>query len=166
MKYTATIGDKVFEVEVGAGNTVSMDGQVYAVDFHNVNDGSLYSLLMDNRSWEVLVEHAGSDEFRVTIGDEQHAVTVEDERTRKIGKGLGRLAPPSGEVTIKAPMPGLVRAVPVETWQEVSAGQGVVILEAMKMENELRTPKAGVVSEIKVKQGDKVEQGQVLVVIK
>jgi biotin carboxyl carrier protein len=69
-------------------------------------------------------------------------------------------------VTIKAPMPGLVRAINVNVGDSVIARQGVVILEAMKMENELRTPRVGVVKEIRVKPGDKVEQGQVLVIIK
>ncbi len=166
MKYTATIGERTYEVEVESDNTIKINGEPRAVDFRGIEGEALYSLLIDNRSYEVLIERCGGDEFRVTIGDEQHEVAVEDERMRKMGKALGKIQQASGEVMIKAPMPGLVRGVPVEVWEEVKSGQGVVILEAMKMENELRTPRDGIINEIRVKPGDKVEQGQVLVVIK
>ncbi len=166
MKYTATIDDRTYEIEIGADNAIKVNGEPHMVDFKGVESDALYSLLMDSHSFEVLVERCGGDRFRISVGDEQHEVAVEDERMRKIGKGLGKLAPTSGEVTIKAPMPGLVKGIPVEIWQEIKAGQGVLILEAMKMENELRTPRDGIVNDIKVKPGDKVEQGQVLVVIK
>ncbi len=165
MKYTATVGEHVYEVEVGSDNIVRVNGEQHWVDWRAVDGQTLYSLLLDNKSWEVLIDYQ-ADECRVSIGDTFHEVTVEDERSRKIGKGLGQLAPPSGEITVKAPMPGLVRGIPVEVWEEVKAGQGVLVLEAMKMENELRAPRAGVIIEIRVKPGDKVEQGQALVVIK
>ncbi len=166
MKYTATIGEKVYEIEVGADNTIKVNGNPHAFDFRGIDGDVLYSLLMDNRSYEVLVERCGGDSFRISIGDEQLEVAVEDERMHKIGKGLGKVSPTGGDAIVKAPMPGLVKGVPVEVWQEVKAGQGVIILEAMKMENELRAPRAGVIHDIKVKPGDKVEQGQVLVVLK
>jgi biotin carboxyl carrier protein len=165
MKYTATIGEKVYEIEIGPNNSVSINGDPHSVDFRGIEGLSLYSLLVDNQSWEVLVERSG-DEFRISIGEELLLVTVEDERSRKIGKGLGKVSAPSGEVTLTAPMPGLVHEVPAQVGQEVKAGQGLVILEAMKMENELRAPRSGFIREIRVKPGDKVEHGQALLVIK
>ncbi len=165
MKYTTTVGERVYEIEIGSDNTLTIDGERHTIDFRAVDGETLYSLLLDNKSSEVLVECNG-DECCVSIGDARYAVCVEDERSRKIGRGLGKMGPPSGEVTLKAPMPGLVRGISVEVWEEVKQGQGVVILEAMKMENELRAPRAGVITDIRVKPGDKVEQGQALVVIK
>ncbi len=165
MKYTATVGDKVYEVEVGTDNKVTINGEPHSVDFRGIDSEALYSLLIDNRSWEVMSERRG-DEFRISIAGELYVVTVEDERTRKIEKGLGKVSAPSGEVMMKAPMPGLVRAVSAEVGQEIKGGQGLIILEAMKMENELRAPRVGVIKEIRVKPGDKVEQGQALLVIK
>ena len=94
-----------------------------------------------------------------------YVVNVQDERSRKIQKALTRAAKDTGEFTLKAPMPGLVRGVPLQLGQEVQKGQGLVILEAMKMENELRSPRAGVVRDIRVKPGDAVELGQALVVL-
>jgi biotin carboxyl carrier protein len=164
MKYTAIINDKVYEVEVGANNTVVINGQVHKVDFRSIDGNAQYSLLLDNTSWEALVDRNG-DEYRILIGGELNIVVVQDERTRKMAKAEGAHAVMIGEAIIKAPMPGLVRGV-VSVGEQVVAKQGVVILEAMKMENELRTPRAGIVKEVRVKAGDSVEQGQVLVVIK
>ena len=165
MRYTAIVGDRVYEVIVGPEQSVTINGETHTIDFRRIDSGALYSLLMDNRSWEVLAE-PDSDNFRILLDGELHLVRVEDERTRKIEKGLGKVSAPSGEFTLKAPMPGLVREVLVQLGAEVKPNQGVVILEAMKMENELRAARGGQVKEIRVKAGDKVEQGQPLLVIK
>lgn len=165
MKYTAIINDQTYEIKVGSDNTVTVDGKTYKVDLRSIDGNAQYSLLLDNNSWEALVDRNG-DEYRILIGGELNVVLVQDERTRKMAKVEGKQAVSTGEAIIKAPMPGLVRGVNVKVGDSVNARQGVVILEAMKMENELRTPRAGVVREVRVKAGDAVEQGQVLVVIK
>ncbi len=165
MKYTAIVEDKAYLIEIGANNTVLIDGEPHTVDFRSIEGTTLYSLLMDNLSWEVLVERTG-DEYRILLDGELHIVNVQDERTRRLAKAEGKGAAATGEIALKAPMPGLVRAINANAGDAVQARQGIVILEAMKMENELRVPRAGVVKEIRVKPGDKVEQGQVLLVIK
>lgn len=165
MKYTALINDRSYTIEIAANNTVIINGEAHTVDFRSIDGMTLFSLLMDNVSWEVLVERTG-DEYRLLIDGELHIVDVQDERTRKLAKVEAKTAAPAGEVAIKAPMPGLVREVNVNVGDSVAAKQGIVILEAMKMQNELRAPRAGVVKEIRVKEGEAVNQGQVLVVIK
>ncbi len=165
MKYTAIVDDHVYEIEVGANNTVLINGEPHSVDFRGIDGMSLYSLLIDNSSWEALVERNG-DQYRVLIDGELHVVQVQDERTRKLAKVEAKSTAAPGEVALKAPMPGLVRGVMVNVGDAVAAKQGVVILEAMKMENELRAPRAGTIKEMRVKPDDKVEQGQVLLVIK
>jgi biotin carboxyl carrier protein len=164
MNYTCIIGDTTYEIRPGANQTVEVNGEPHRVDFQTIDEGALYSLLIDNRSWQVLVERSG-DEYRISIDGELYVVSVQDERTRKIQKALDRAVKETGEFTLKAPMPGLVRGVPLQVGQEVQKGQGLVILEAMKMENELRAPRVGVVKDIRVKPGDAVELGQSLVVI-
>ena len=165
LKYTAIINEKIYEVEVGADNTVLINGEPHTIDFKSIDNGSLFSLLLDSASWEALVQREG-DQYRIMIEGQLHLVDVQDERTRKIAKVTKGAGAPTGEIAIKAPMPGLVREVNVNLGDTVAARQGIVILEAMKMENEIRAPRAGAVKEIRVKAGDKVEQGQVLVVIK
>ncbi|MBI5653489.1 MAG: biotin/lipoyl-binding protein [Chloroflexi bacterium] len=165
MKYTAIINEKAYEVEIGPNNTVLINGEPRTIDFRGIDGEALYSLLVDNLSWELLAERTG-DQYRVLIDGELHIVEVQDERTRKLAKAAAKTAAATGEVTIKAPMPGLVREVQVNVGDAIAAKQGVVILEAMKMQNELRAPRAGTVKEIRVKPGDKVEQGQALLVVK
>lgn len=164
MNYTCVVGENTYEIRPGSNQTVDVNGEPHRVDFQTIDEGALYSLLIDNRSWQVLVERNG-DEYRVSIDGELYVVNVQDERSRKIQKALTRAAKESGEFVLKAPMPGLVRAVPLLLGQEVHKGQGLVILEAMKMENELRSPRVGVVRDIRVKPGDAVELGQALVVL-
>ncbi len=165
MDYTSIINDKPFQIQVGADNTVQVDGVTHTVDFRGIDGTALYSLLMDNRSWEVLVERTG-DEYRILIHGELFVVNVQDERTRKLARAVTNAPAPTGEISIKAPMPGLVRFINVTVGELITPRQGVVILEAMKMENELRSPRDGTVKEIRVKPGDKVEQGQVLLIVK
>ena len=164
MNYTCVVGENTYEIRPGTNQTVEVNGEPHRVDFQTIDEGALYSLLIDNHSWQVLVERNG-DEYRVSIDGELYVVNVQDERSRKIQKALTRAAKESGEFILKAPMPGLVRGVPLLLGQEVHKGQGLVILEAMKMENELRSPRVGVVRDIRVKPGDAVELGQALVVL-
>ena len=66
---------------------------------------------------------------------------------------------------LKAPMPGLVVAVPVADGQPVKKGEILLILESMKMQNELKSPRDGTILRVKVKAGDSVEQNQVLLTV-
>jgi pyruvate carboxylase subunit B len=164
MIYTVILGDHTYEIEIDQDGRVKVDGQPSQVDIQNLNGGTLFSLLVDHRSYEILVE-SEADDYHVLLGGKRYDVVVQDERTRHLAK-VGQ--PTKGlveEVAIKAPMPGLVVAVPVSEGQAVKAGQGIVILAAMKMENELRAPADGVVRAIRVAPGDAVDQGQALVVI-
>ncbi len=164
MKYTVLIGDRTYEIRPDANQTVEIDGEPHRVDFRSIEDSGIFSVLIDNRSWQALVERDG-DEYRISINGEMYVVNVQDERTRKIQKALSKAGAASGEFILKAPMPGLVRQIPIQVGQDVAAGQGLIILEAMKMENELRSPRAGTVREVRVKPGDAVELGQTLVII-
>ncbi|MGF1659563.1 MAG: acetyl/propionyl/methylcrotonyl-CoA carboxylase subunit alpha [Rubrimonas sp.] len=70
-------------------------------------------------------------------------------------------AGPGGDA-LRAPMPGLVKAVHVSPGEAVAAGARLVTLEAMKMEHALRSPRDGVVAEIAAQPGDQVEEGALL----
>jgi 3-methylcrotonyl-CoA carboxylase alpha subunit len=64
--------------------------------------------------------------------------------------------------TIRAPMPGVILAVPVAAGQMVARGQVLVVMEAMKMEHTLTAPAAGRVTELKARAGDRVRDGDAL----
>ena len=64
---------------------------------------------------------------------------------------------------VKAPMPGLILDILVETGQEFAEGDPLLILEAMKMENVIKAAGAGTVKEILKKKGDSVEKSQIII---
>ncbi len=64
---------------------------------------------------------------------------------------------------IRAPMPGLITEVRVETGDTVTAGGIVVIMEAMKLQQSLRSEDGGVVGQVHCAPGENVVGGALLV---
>lgn len=164
MKYEVNIDDQTFEIDILPGGEILMNGDPVEVDFEPMGHTGLYSLLVNNESFEALVEQRDGI-WNVLFRGKLYEVTVVDERAMMLRARADMLESDTGEITIKAPMPGLVVDVVVEVGQEVDKGDVCVILESMKMENELKASRAGRVERINVKAGDSVEQNQVMVVI-
>jgi biotin carboxyl carrier protein len=161
MKYITTINDRKFEIEIRNDGSVWVNGQPRDVDFLPLTD-SLYSVIMNSTSHEVVVEERDGM-YEVLMGGRMYSGTVMDERAQLMKSRRGGLEADSGEISIKAPMPGLIVAIPVSEGQTVHAGQTLIILESMKMQNELKAPRDGIVQRISVQQGETVEQKRVLV---
>jgi 3-methylcrotonyl-CoA carboxylase alpha subunit len=66
---------------------------------------------------------------------------------------------------VRAPMPGLVKAVFVAAGDKVEVGTRLAILEAMKMEHSLTAARAGTIAEVLTQPGSQVEAGMALVVL-
>ena len=90
---------------------------------------------------------------------------MEDERERRLRAAAGGGQVLATEFHLKAPMPGLVIAIPVEEGTEVTKGDVLVILESMKMQNELKSPQDGVVSRVRVAPGDSVDPKQIILTV-
>lgn len=164
MKYITTIEDKQFLVEVIDEKHVSVDGKVYEVDFESVSGQPVYSLIVDGKSHEGYV--ARSDEnWQVLLRGRLYLITVEDEREKRLRSAAGAGVAETGEFHLRAPMPGLVVAIPVAEGQPIQKGQVLLILESMKMQNELKSPRDGTVGRVRVKAGETVEQKQTLLSI-
>lgn len=161
MKYISTINHKEYVVEILDDQHVVVDGQVYLVDFHPVSDQPVYSLLIDERSLEAYV-YPSDNVWQVLIHGNQFAVSVEDERERRLRAASSGDKIGGTEFHLTAPMPGLVIALEVSDGQAVKKGDLLVILESMKMQNELKSPRDGIVSRIRVQAGQSVEQRQIL----
>jgi biotin carboxyl carrier protein len=141
---------------------VTVDGHEFMVDGRRTGRNN-YSLLIDNRSFEVDVDTT-EDEYRVLMDGRTYRIHMSDERQVRFG-GRQSGIEVSGRQEVKIPMPGKVVAVLVNEGDIVAKGQGMVIVEAMKMENEVRAPGDGEVKEIRVKTGESVESGQVLAIV-
>ncbi|MCC5986929.1 MAG: acetyl/propionyl/methylcrotonyl-CoA carboxylase subunit alpha [Pararhodobacter sp.] len=66
---------------------------------------------------------------------------------------------------IKAPMPGVVKAIFVKPGQAVVKGARLAVLEAMKMEHTLAAGRDGVVAEVLAGEGAQVEAGAALIAL-
>ena len=163
MKYYITIEDRTLEIDLNdtpEGKTATIEGRTYALDLVPISADTLFSLIVDNVSHEVLVE-----ETEVIVEGELFHVKVQDEWERRLATIQRKNVVETGETVVKAPMPGAVVRVEVEAGAAVKRGQGLVILSAMKMENEIRSPRDGKIAAVHVSEGDKVEQNADLVTI-
>jgi biotin carboxyl carrier protein len=161
MKYITTVEDKQFTVEIIDDKHISVNGKIYNIDFENVSGQPVYSLIVDGKSHEAYVQ-PGEENWQVLLRGRLYPAVVEDEREKRLRAAAGSGVAESGEFHLKAPMPGLVVAIPVNEGQDVKKGQVLLILESMKMQNELKAPRDGKVNRIKVKPGESVEQKQAL----
>ncbi len=164
MKYITTVNNKTFTVEINREGELIINDEIRKIDFHQNESNSIVSLIIDNQSYEVIVEEH-EDNYQVMITGDLYEVAVTDEREQRLARATGGLVSAAGEIAIKSPMPGLIVDVPVAVGEEVTAGQTVVVLESMKMQNELKSPRDGVIDRITVKPGQNVEQNKLLVAI-
>jgi len=161
MRYITTVDNKEYLVEIIDEKHIVINGKTYEVDFESVSGQPVYSLIVDGKSHESYVQQ-GDDNWQVLLRGRLYPVTVEDEREKRLRAAAGGGIAESGEFHLKAPMPGLVVAIPVEEGQEIKKGQVILILESMKMQNELKSPRDGTIGRIRVKTGESVEQKQTL----
>jgi biotin carboxyl carrier protein len=166
MKYITSVGEKDFTIEINDDQTVTVDGVKYTVDFANLNQQPVFTLLVDGQSYEAYVHPGEGNEWQVLLRGMMYVADVEDEREKRLRAAAGAVAGGAGgEFNLKAPMPGLIVAVPVSEGQAVKKGDNLIVLESMKMQNELKCQREGTVTRVKVKPGDSVNQNDVLVTV-
>jgi biotin carboxyl carrier protein len=174
VKYVAIIDQKEVILDLlDGGRRIQVGDQERDVEIKDIGSHRLFSLLVDNNSYEVLIEPitdaAGGSRitgYRVLVGGKVYVVEV-DSLERHL---LSRLAVPpvatQEELAVRAPMPGMVVTLSVSAGQSVTTGQVLLVLESMKMENEVCAPRDGVVRAVHVSAGELVTGQKVLLRIK
>lgn len=162
MRYFVTIEDEVLEVEIDGGR-VTLNGAPVAAEMLCAGSSAVRSMRLGHRSHTVVTGNGKGDDRVLFLDGRRVALTVVDERTRRIREMSGAAGGAAGPRPLKAPMPGLVVKVEVEEGQAVTEGQGLVIVEAMKMENELKADSDALVAHVLVEEGQAVEKDQVLI---
>lgn len=160
MRYITSIGDKEFTLEIIDEKHVSINGKTLDVDFETVNGQPVYSLIIDGKSHEGYV-YPDEENWQVLLHGRLYEAFVVDEREKRL-RAAGGVVLEGGEFHLKAPMPGMVVAIPVAEGELVQKGQVLLILESMKMQNELKSPKDGTIHRIRIKPGETVQQKQAL----
>ena len=157
MKYVTSIDGHEYIVDVLDDHHISVDGVTYEMDFMQVGDQPVYSLVVNGESVEAHV-YPNEDLWQVLFRGTLFTARVEDEREKRLRAAMAGRVAEHEEFHLKAPMPGMVVSIPVQEGQMVGRGDVLVILESMKMQNELRSPRDGKVTRMRVKAGDRVEQ--------
>ena len=164
MKYVTTVGDEQYIIDINHRGEVIVNGKVIDVDMQQMQDTTMYSMIIKNESHDVRMSE-GDGFYEVQVSGDIFQVVVEDERTRRLAGVKRDSAAATGEIQIKAPMPGVVVEVPVTKGQKILKGDIVIILESMKMQNEFKAPRDGEIHVVRVAPGDTVDQNVVMVTI-
>ncbi len=152
--------------------------------------GRAIDLKLRGTTYKVIVAQTGPHRFRVAIGGDDQAQTVDadierlDEYNSRLvvsGRRFRLVTATHGPVqlvevdgvthrvsrdeggVLRSPAPALVVATPLAVGAEVSAGAPVLVLESMKMETVLNAPFDAKVRELLVSTGSQVETGAPLI---
>jgi 3-methylcrotonyl-CoA carboxylase alpha subunit len=161
MRYEVTLDDRRVRVELGEDGRFTVEDRVVAADVRETVRGRQWSITVEGQSHEITV--VTHDPLRLDLDGQDVRVAVIDERALRASRGAVGLR--TGRVELRAPMPGLLKAVHVKEGDLVDAQAPLATLEAMKMENELLAPSAGRIAKVRATAGAKVEAGAVLIVI-
>ncbi len=145
------------------GLVVRAEGASVPVRLEPVAGAQCWRLVSDGQTVPVRLRDEAGTLF-ATVGAVRVAVSIR----RKLPIPSRRSAASAGadRLEVRAPMPGLVIAVPPASGEEVEAGSVVAIVEAMKMQMEVTSPAAGRIEEVRVRPGQEVAGGHVLVVVR
>ena len=160
-QYIAEIGKDKYLIDIVDNHHILMNGEEYKVDFQQVGNQPIYSLIINGKSYEASV-CLSEETWDVLLLGQLYRVRVVDEHDRLLRESVGKLVASHTEYLLKSPMPGLIISIPVREGQRVNRGDVLVILESMKMQNELKSPRQGKIDRICVKIGENVDQNQLL----
>ncbi len=124
-----------------------------------------YHILQNNNSLNasILESDFNKKSYAVQVENNTYNVVINDALDQQI-EALGFEIGATKKVNnIKAPMPGLILEINVESGKEVQEDEALLILEAMKMENVITSPRQGVIKSISVKKGETVDKNALLV---
>jgi biotin carboxyl carrier protein len=175
--YTSTIDGVAYSIKLLSDETVEVNGVAHKCDFAILGNGS-FSLIMDGNAYagRRSSNQTGSESesrsnatlgrtISLGIDGTTYHIRVDDERSRMARSLVVDRRSAGGSYLVKAPMPGLITRIEVNSGAEVDTGTGLLVLEAMKMENEIRSQKRGKVGTIHVEVGKAVEKGELLMSI-
>jgi biotin carboxyl carrier protein len=163
VRYQVVVEGRTFEVEVTPDGRVWVDRRPLDVDLAGVDGLPLYSLLVDNRSYEAHVAESESGVCEVVLAGRPYRASLqaEEQPCGETGEGSDE----AGDGEVAAPLPGLLVEVRVVEGQTVQRGDIVAVLESMKMHLELHASRSGVVQSVHGAGGQDVAQGELVAFI-
>jgi acetyl/propionyl-CoA carboxylase alpha subunit len=137
---------------------ITIDGQTHEVRVWQ-HDAETISLSVDGHRQHITVVRGGGNQWWVHMNGYTGMLEWLDPLPAAANSH-------SAAGSLRAPMPGQIRAVNVSAGQTVKAGDVLVILEAMKMEHRVKAPNDGVVTAIYFQVGQSVAADAVLLEIR
>lgn len=178
--YVADVGTEDFTVQVGGSGSVALNGEPRDAHLESIDGETLYSLFLNNRTYEVYVQASGGV-YHVTVEGQRYTVGVADERraessdlqarlqraqSKPTAESLTGLPSQSGEAgAVTSPMTGVLIELLVGEGETVKAGDSVAILEAMKTENIIRAAESGTVKSIEATLGQTLRMDDIIMQI-
>jgi biotin carboxyl carrier protein len=103
--------------------------------------------------------------YEILVNGVGYSFSIETPFSLSRKKMLFSKEPPLKTMVIRAPMPGKILDIMVESGQTVNSGEALLVLEAMKMQNTITSLAKGIVSKVVVKPGINVGKDDVLIEI-
>jgi biotin carboxyl carrier protein len=162
VKYSVTVGEQCFEVDVDHEGLVRVDGRALYVDMEQVGGLPVYSLALDGAGYVLFVEPVQGG-YQVEVRGQVYPVEVRVRRPQ-LGQRQTRASECQGrQVMVEAPLAGRLLSLAVAEGERVAAGQVVAVVESMKMQMALRAPVDGAVRALQGPAQRDVCQGETLV---
>jgi len=164
-EYIITINGNKKQVNIINGKEASIDGKIVDYSLESLNCNT-YLLRINNIFYEICSEKIDDEQYSLLVRGKKFntiARTELKERATKLVEDAKAIS--NHHLDIKAPMPGMVLKIKINSGDEINSGDSLMILEAMKMENELKAPVSGKIKEIYISEGSAVEKGDKLFTI-
>lgn len=147
--------DFIIDVSIHDGKYI-VNGAPLNCSIHKIGD-NMYRLILNNKVFHGVIL-SKDNQVSIQIGHKIFDIETENEHEflqRKIG-----ITPKIAKKTasLKAPMPGMIVEVLVQTGETVKIGQPLLVLKAMKMENIIKSPENGKITALFIEKGMTVEK--------
>ena len=117
-----------------------------------------FIITIEGKSYQLGVEEVGT-----SAGVTPVVADIKPQAPKAEAPKAQASAPVNG-TKVKAPMPGMIKALSVAEGATVKKGEVILVLEAMKMDNDITAPCDGTIS-YKVNKGANVDTGALMAVI-
>jgi len=134
--YDVAVGPKAYQVRT--------DWRLGESLFHARINGGEVCLQVGRRGVRHRIVHAGAEAEALVLAP----------RAAELAALMPKKKAAAKSKFVRAPMPGLLRAVSVSEGQLIKAGEVLCVIEAMKMENVLRADRDGAVAKVRARPGD------------
>jgi biotin carboxyl carrier protein len=118
---------------------------------------------IEDRTYVVEIEDPQAAPVVAIVDGHRYELWPEDGlRLPETGTASGTAQAFSTEREVRAPLPGVILSVAVQSGVTVTPGQELCVLEAMKMRNPICAGRAGVIQTVHVSAGKHVQHREVL----